>query len=124
VLREVALMAHEQSLAQFGGAGGLRDPGSLDSAMGKPLNLLAYGKPTLFDLAASYASGIVKNHPFLDGNKRTGFIVAVTFLELNGVQFAGSQVDAALRTLALAAGDMTEAAFAAWMESNSKSPSL
>jgi death-on-curing protein len=120
VLREVVLAAHEQSLAQFGGSAGVRDAGLLDSALGKSLNLFAYGKPSLFDLAASYAFGIVKNHPFIDGNKRTGFIVAVVFLELNGCKFQASEVDATLQTLALAAGDMSETAFARWMKTNSK----
>jgi len=120
VLREVVFAAHEQSLAQFGGSAGVRDEGLLDSALGKPLNLFAYGKPGLFDLAASYAFGIVKNHPFIDGNKRTGFIVAVVFLELNGYKFRAGEVDATLQTLALAAGDISEAAFAAWLKTNSK----
>ena len=120
VLREVVCAAHEQSLAQFGGAAGLRDEGLLDSALGRPPNLFAYGKPSLFDLAASYAFGIVKNHPFVDGNKRTGFIVAVVFLELNGYQFRASEVDATLQTLALAAGDMSEAAFSEWLKARSK----
>ena len=120
VLREVVFAAHEQSLAQFGGLAGVRSEGLLDSALGKPLNRFAYGKPGLFDLAASYAFGIVKNHPFIDGNKRTGFIVAVVFLELNGYKFQASEVDATLQTLALAAGDMSEAAFAAWLKANSK----
>ena len=120
VLREVVFAAHEQSLARFGGAAGVRDDGLLDSALGKPLNLFAYGKPTLFDLAASYGYGIVKNHPFIDGNKRTGFLVAVVFLELNGYRFRASEVDATLQTLALAAGDISEAAFAEWLKANSK----
>ena len=120
VLREVVFMLHEQSLAQFGGSAGIRDEGLLDSALGKPENLFAYGKPTIFDLAASYAFGLVKNHPFIDGNKRTGFITAVLFLELNGYRFQASEVDAAVRTLALAAGDMTEPAYAAWLKANSK----
>jgi len=120
VLREVVFLLHEQSLAQFGGAAGVRDEGLLDSALGKPLNLFAYGKPSLFDLAASYAYGIVKNHPFLDGNKRSGFIVAVTFLELNGRRFVANEVDATVRTLALAAGEMSEAAYSAWLEANAK----
>ncbi len=119
-VREVVLTLHEQSLAQFGGSAGIRDEGLMDSALGKPHNLFAYGKPTLFDLAASYAFGLVKNHPFIDGNKRTGFIVAVLFLELNGLRFCASEVDATVRTLALAAGDMTETAYAQWLEANSK----
>lgn len=120
LLREVVFAAHEQSLAQFGGSTGLRDEGLLDSALGRPPNLFAYGKPSIFDLAASYAFGIVKNHPFIDGNKRTGFIVAVAFLGLNGSKFQASEVDATLQTLALAAGDMSEAAFSEWLKANSK----
>ena len=116
VLREVVLLAHEQSLAQFGGSPGIRDEGLLDSALGKPQNLFACGKPNLFELAASYAFGIVKNHPFIDGNKRAGFLVAVVFLELNGYKFEATEVDAALRTLALAAGELSERAHADWLK--------
>ena len=120
VFREVVLILHEQSLAQFRGSAGVRDEGLLDSAMGRPQHRFAYGKPTLFDLAASYAFGLVKNHPFIDGNKRTGFIVAVTFLELNGLRFGASEVDATVRTFALAAGEMSEMAYSAWLKANSK----
>ncbi len=120
VLRETVLTLHEQSLAEFGGAAGIRDEGLLDSALGKPKNLLAHGKPALFDLAASYGFGLVKNHPFIDGNKRAGFIVAVLFLELNGYCFQATEADAAVRTLALAAGEMSEAEFAAWLKANSR----
>jgi len=120
VLREVVLMAHEQSLVQFGGSAGVREEGLMDSALGKPPNLFAYGTPSLFELAASYAFGLVKNHPFIDGNKRTGFVVAVTFLECNGWHFEASEVDAAVCTLALAAGEMSESAYAEWLKANSK----
>ena len=120
VLPEVVLILHEQSLAQFGGAPGVRDEGLLHSALSKPQSLFAYGKPSLFDLAASYAFGLVKNHPFIDGNKRVGFVVAVLFLELNGYEFQATEVDAALRTLALAAGGMKEAAYSEWLKANSK----
>jgi death-on-curing protein len=120
VLREVVLILHEQSLVQFGGGAGIRDEGLLDSALGRPGNLLAYGKPTLFELAASYAFGLVKNHPFIDGNKRTGFIVAIVFLELNGLRFTAGEVDATIRTLALAAGEMSEHAYAAWLKEHSQ----
>lgn len=119
VLKETVLGLHEQSLHQHGGSAGIRDGGLLDSALGRPQNLFAYGQPTLHDLAASYAYGLVKNHPFIDGNKRTGFVVAVLMLELNGCHFHAEEADAALRTLALAAGEMTESAFAAWLEQNS-----
>jgi death-on-curing protein len=120
VLREVLLLLQEQSLAQFSGAAGVRDEGLLDSSLGKPLNLFAYGKPSLFDLASSYALGLMKNHPFIDGNKRVGFVVAVLFLELNGYMFQATEVDAAMRTLALAAGVMKEAAYSEWLKANSK----
>lgn len=120
VLPEVVFAAHEQSLAQFGGSAGVREAGLLDSALGKPPNLFAYGRPDLFELAASYAFGIIRNHPFIDGNKRTGFVVAVVFLELNGRSFRAAEADAALQTLALAAGEMTEAQFAAWLRANSR----
>ena len=120
VLRETVLTLHEQSLAEFGGAAGIRDEGLLDSALGKPENLFANGKPTLFDLAASYGFGLVKNHPFIDGNKRAGFITAVTFLELNGCHFEATEAEAAVRTLALAAGDMSEKEFTAWLKANSR----
>jgi death on curing protein len=92
----------------------------MDSALGRPRNLFAYGKPSLFDLVASYAFGIVKNHPFIDGNKRTGFVVAVTFLQCNGWHLGAGEVDAAVRTLALAAGEMTETSYAEWLKANSK----
>ena len=120
VLRETVLTLHEQSLAEFGGAAGIRDEGLLDSALAKPENLFAYGKPTIFDLAASYGFGLVKNHPFVDGNKRVGFIVAVVFLELNGHRFHSTEAEAAVRMLALAAGEMSEADFAAWLKANSR----
>jgi death-on-curing protein len=120
VLRETVLTLHEQSLAEFGGAAGIRDEGLLDSALGKPENLFAYGRPTVFDLAASYGFGIVKNHPFIDGNKRAGFITAATFLELNGYRFQATEAKAAVRTLALAAGEMSEKEFAAWLKENSR----
>jgi len=120
VLRETVLTLHEQSLAAFGGAAGIRDQGLLDSALAKPENLFACGKPTIFDLAASYGFGLVKNHPFIDGNKRVGFIVAVVFLELNGHRFKATEAEAAVRTLALAAGEMSEVQYAAWLKANSR----
>ncbi len=120
VLRETVLALHEQSLVEFGGMAGTRDEGLLDSALGKPENLFAYGQPTIFDLAASYGFGLVKNHPFIDGNKRAGFIVAVIFLELNGYRFQATEADAAVRMLALAAGEMSETEFAAWLKKISR----
>ncbi len=118
--REECLALHEMMVAQYGGALGLRDEFLLESALAKPKNVFAYGHPTMADLAAGYATGIVKNHPFLDGNKRTGFMMGAGFLERNGFEFFASEADAAIRTLALAAGEMTESAYAAWLETNSR----
>jgi death-on-curing protein len=92
----------------------------LDSALGRPENLFAYGKPTVFELAAAYAFGLAKNHPFIDGNKRIGFATGILFLELNGYSFTATEVDAVLKTLALAASKMTEAAYASWIKANSR----
>jgi death on curing protein len=114
------LALHEMMVAQYGGTLGLRDENLLESALAKPMQVFTYSSPTLVDLAASYTLGIVKNHPFLDGNKRTGFMMGAGFLERNGIHFTASEADAAVRTLALAAGEMTEAAYAAWLEVNSQ----
>lgn len=119
LLREAVLAVHEQLLADFGGGSGIRDVGLLDSALGRPENRFAYAETSLAELAAAYAFGIVKNHPFVDGNKRTGFTAAIMFLELNGGRFEASEADAVVRTLALAAGAMTESEYAAWLDENS-----
>lgn len=119
VLRETVLTLQEQLLAEFGGSAGIRDEGLLDSALVRPKTLFAYENPNLFELAASYGFGLVKNHPLVDGNKRVGLTVAVLFLELNGWRFRATEADAVVRTLALAAGQFTEAAFAAWLKANS-----
>ena len=120
ILRDTVLALHERLLAEFGGSSGVRDRGRLDSALARPENLLAYGKPSVFELAASYAFGLVKNHPFIDGNKRTGFATAVLFLELNRQRFQASEADAVIQTLALAAGAIDEAAYAAWLKGNTR----
>jgi len=120
VRRDVVLAVQEMLLDEHGGAVGLRDEGMLYSALGRPENLFAYGKPSVFELAASYAFGLVKNHPFIEGNKRIGFATAILFLELNGYRFAASEVDAVLKTLALAASEMTEATYATWIQANSR----
>jgi death on curing protein len=120
VRRDVILAYHDMLLARHDGASGIRDEGLLDSALGRPRNLYHYEKPTHFELAASYAFGLIKNHPFVDGNKRIGFATAVLFLEINGLRFMADEVDAVLNTLGLAAGEMKEAAFATWLKSNSK----
>ena len=106
---------HNVLLARFGGLEGLRDEGLLESALARPLQLLGYGTPTHFDLAACYAHGIVKNHPFLDGNKRSGLMAAALFLELNGWKFHPPEEQAVLQTLALAAGEIEADDYAAWL---------
>ena len=118
--RDECLALHDMMLSHYGGMAGMRDQRLLDSALARPRQRLAYDKPDLAELAAAYAAGIVKNHPFLDGNKRTGFMMGAGFLERNGLEFHASEVDAVLRTLALAAGEMDEGAYAAWFRANSK----
>ncbi len=106
---------HDWLLAEHGGGPGLRDEGLLASALARPRQLAAYGQPDLCDLAAAYAAGIVRNHPFVDGNKRTAFVAAYVFLARNGLKLTASEASATHSVLALAAGEMSEAAFAAWL---------
>jgi death-on-curing protein len=118
--KDVLLAVHERLLAEHGGSVGIRDEGLLESALGRPQNLFAYGKPTLFDLASAYACGVIKNHPFVDGNKRTGFMAAYLFLGRNGYEFEAAEGDVVIKTLAVAAGEINEQRYAKWLESNSK----
>ncbi len=118
VARELVLVLHDRLLAAHGGAPGLRDEGLLDSALARPRQLLAYGRPDLFALAAAYAGGLVRNHPFVDGNKRTAFITAYVFLARNDRTLAAPEPDATAIMMALAAGATDEAAFAAWLRDN------
>ena len=118
--RQDCIAIHEMMLSQHGGLPGTRDESLLESALGKPRNRFAYGKPTLAEWAASYAVGIVRSHPFVDGNKRTGFMAAATFLELNGMAFNATEESVVERTLALAAGALDEAEYAVWLKANSK----
>jgi death-on-curing protein len=120
LLRQTVLATQERLLAEFGGLSGVRDAGLLDSALARPQQLSAYARPSLFDLAAAYAYGLVRNHPFLDGNKRIAFTAAVVFLELNGRRFTASEAEAALKTLALAARELDEADYAAWLQDHSR----
>lgn len=110
----VAEAAHGEQLAEHGGAEGLRDRNMLESAMARPLNLVAYGDPDVAELAASYAFGIARNHPFVDGNKRTAAVVSETFLVLNGYQLTCDDVELVMTFLALAAGELTVEALADW----------
>ena len=118
--KPLLLLLHDESLAEHGGASGIRDEGLLDSALARPLNLSAYGKPDICDLAAAYAVGLAKNHPFVDGNKRTAFLAAGLFLEINGRRLTASQVDATHAMLAVAEGTLDQAALAEWIRRNSK----
>lgn len=118
--RSEALAIHDLLLAQHGGLAGVRDEGLLESALAKPQNRLAYESPTLTEMAAGFAAGIIRNHPFLDGNKRTGFMLAVTFLELNGLRFTATEESVVERTVALASKAITEAEYAAWIKANAK----
>ena len=116
ISREVILSTQEELLERFGGLAGIRDETLLESALHRPQHLFAYGKPTLFELATAYAAGIVKNHPFLDGDKRAGFMAAYIFLGANGCEVEAPEEEVVLRTLALAAGEIEEAEYAAWLE--------
>jgi death-on-curing protein len=119
--RSECLLLHDMMLEQYGGCSGLRDEGLLESALARPQQLYHYGKPSMPEMAAAYTAGIVKNHPFLDGNKRTGFMMGAGFLERNGYEFTASEAEVVIRTLALAAGGTSEADYATWLEENSKS---
>ena len=111
---DVALAAHAEQLAEHGGAAGVRDRSMLESAMASPQNLLAHGDPDIADLAAFYAFGIARNHPFVDGNKRTAAVVSETFLVLNGHQLTCGDVELVVTFLSLAAGDLTVEALGEW----------
>ncbi len=121
ILERVVLAAHERLLTAHGGAEGLRDAALLESALARPRQHFAYGSPGIIELAAIYTTGIVRNHPFVDGNKRTGFATGVAFLLLNGLDFQATEEDAAQAIFAVAAGDLDEAGYAAWLRANCKS---
>jgi death-on-curing protein len=118
--RAVIIVIHEVQLAEHGGGTGVRDAGLLDSALGKPQQLNNYGEPPpdAAALAASYGYGISRNHPFIDGNKRTGYVAAELFLRLNGWRLNADDASCVVTMLAVAAGDITEEAFAAWLRAH------
>jgi death on curing protein len=113
--KAVVIAVHEAQLAEHGGGAGVRDHNLLESALGRPENLAAYGEPDAIDLAAAYGFGISRNHAFIDGNKRTGFVAAVMFLRLNGYKLVADDASKVLTMLAVAAGEISEAEFAAWI---------
>ncbi len=112
---DVALAMHEAQIAEHGGGEGVRDQGLLESALARPFNLATYGEPDLCGLAASLGFGLARNHPFIDGNKRTAFVAVETFLGLNGLDLMADDADCVVTMLTLAAGEMTEDAFATWL---------
>lgn len=109
------IIVHGRILVQFGGGSGIRDRGRIDAALNRPRIAFDYEAMHLPSLSACYASAIIQGHPFIDGNKRTAFVAAVTFLELNGKNFIADEVEAAEQTLALANGKLSELGYAQWL---------
>ena len=120
ISKPALLLLHAESLAEHGGSQGMRDEGLLDSALAHPLNLAAYGQPDHAALAASYGIGIAKNHPFIDGNKRAALLATGLFLYLNGYRLTASQADTTIAMLSVAAGELTEDTFAAWLRQHAR----
>ena len=120
ISRRALELLHDESLAEHGGRPGLRDEGLLESALARRLQLMTYGEPDLAALAAAYGFGLVRNHAFVDGNKRAAFLATGLFLALNGQRLVTTQADATLTMLALAAGDLSEDAFADWLRAHTQ----
>jgi death-on-curing protein len=120
ITKAVALAIHERQLSEHGGGSGVRDEGLLESALGKPQNLFAYSDGTvdLAAMAASYAFGIARNHPFVDGNKRSALVISRTFLRLNDADIVATKEDKYMTFLGLAAGEVSEEELAAWFRKN------
>jgi death-on-curing protein len=118
----VVASIHLRQIQRHGGGHGIRDEGLLESALARPQNLAAYGEPTVFELAASCAFGIARNHPFIDGNKRTAFVASVLFLRMNGQEFLAEQAEAAVVFIRLAAGEFSEVELAEWFRRNASPP--
>lgn len=117
---EAIAAIHDYQLAEHGGSAGTRDAGLLESALARSRNLAAYGEPDHADLAAAYGFGIARNHPFVDGNKRTAFVAVELFLDLNGFRLEAEDADCVLTVIALAVGDLDERAFAAWIRAHAR----
>lgn len=119
LLKSAVLAVHNMLIARFGGPGGLRDEGLLDSALARPVNLYLYEDcRELPHLTAAYATGIIRNHPFLDGNKRMGFMAAFIFLDRNGLTLRSDEATAAAMTLSLAASEIGESDYTSWLDRN------
>jgi death on curing protein len=118
---ELVQAFHAQQLKLFGGPPGIRDEGALESALGRPMNRVAYAEDTdvdLAELAAAYAFGIAKNHPFIDGNKRAALLALVTFLGLNDIDFVADEAEAVVMIRGLAAGEVDESGLTRWIRDN------
>jgi death on curing protein len=115
---DLVLAIHDRQLVEHGGADGIRDESLLHSALGRPLNSIAYASSDIIELAAKYTAAIIQNHPFVDGNKRTGFVVGVLFLELNGYRFRASEEAAARAVIELAAGTLAERGYCEFLRGN------
>jgi death-on-curing protein len=120
IANELVLAIHNRQIVEHGGAGGLRDEALLQSALGRPLNHFAYESTDVVELAVKYTAGIARNHPFVDGNKRTGFVVGVLFLELNGYRFTASEEAAAQAVLEFSDGRIDERGFCEFLRANSE----
>ena len=118
--REVIIAVHEMQLAEHGGLAGVRDVGLLDLALSRAPNLAAYGEADAAALAAAYGYGLSRNHPFIDGNKRTGFVAAELFLNLNGFELNATDADCVITMLGVAAGEVSEDAFAGWLRAHTQ----
>lgn len=118
--RDVVLAIHEEQLAEHGGGEGVRDLGLMESALARPQNLAAYGEPDIPALAAALGFGLARNHPFVDGNKRTAYVAVETFLVLNGLDLVAGDAECVVVMLDLAAGELPEEGFAAWLRDNTR----
>ena len=117
---DVVIAMHDEQIAEHGGSPGILDPGLLSSALARPQNRAVYGEPSAFKLAAAYAFGIIQDHPFMDGNKRTGFLASYVFIFLNGWELTASEAEAVAAVVALATGEMDETGFSDWLKDHSQ----
>lgn len=120
IAREAVLSIHARQIAEHGGGSGIRDTNLLESALSRPLNLAAYSEPDVFELAAAYGYGIARNHPFIDGNKRTAYVLTRLFLALHNIDLSAEPENKVKTFESLAAGDISEDALAEWLRAHSK----
>ncbi len=113
-------MIHDAQIVEHGGLPGIRDEGLLESSIEHPLSLFSYSNPTLFELAAAYAERIIKNHPLIDGNKRTAYVVMLLFLKVNNYELIAPKEERAMKCIQLASGEIDQKNFAAWLENNTQ----